>query len=68
MPNPFENDNEEYIVLVNHEGQYSLWPAFKAIPKGWTSVGPQGKREVCLGWVEANWVDMRPKSLVASEE
>ena len=28
MTNPFENDNYTYKVLINEEGQYSLWPAF----------------------------------------
>ena len=45
MTNPFENENGEFIVLVNHEGQYSLWPTFKEIPAGWSAVGPKGKRK-----------------------
>ncbi|MEU6919494.1 MbtH family NRPS accessory protein, partial [Streptomyces sp. NPDC002285] len=27
MANPFENDEASYFVLVNDEGQHSLWPA-----------------------------------------
>jgi len=64
MTNPFENENGEFIVLVNHEGQYSLWPTFKEIPAGWSAVGPKGKKKECLDWVEENWTDMRPKSLI----
>ena len=64
MTNPFENENAEYLVLVNHEGQYSLWPGFRDIPAGWTQTGPRGKRQECLDWIEANWTDMRPRSLV----
>ncbi|MFE1841847.1 MbtH family NRPS accessory protein, partial [Streptomyces sviceus] len=26
MANPFENDEASYFVLVNDEGQHSLWP------------------------------------------
>lgn len=63
MTNPFENEDGEYLVLVNHEEQYSLWPAFRDIPAGWTAVGPRGKRKECLDWIEATWTDMRPKSL-----
>ena len=55
MTNPFENENGEFIVLVNHEGQYSLWPTFKEIPAGWSAAGPRGKKKECLDWVEANW-------------
>jgi len=54
MTNPFENENGEYLVLVNHEEQYSLWPAFREIPAGWKAVGPRGKRRECLDWIEAN--------------
>jgi MbtH protein len=66
MTNPFENENGEYLVLVNHEGQYSLWPGFREIPAGWTAVGPCGKRKECLEWIEANWTDMRPRSLAVA--
>ena len=63
MTNPFENDEGEYLVLVNHEEQYSLWPSFREVPVGWTAVGPRGGRKECLDWIEENWTDMRPKSL-----
>jgi uncharacterized protein YbdZ (MbtH family) len=63
MTNPFEDENAEYLVLVNDEEQYSLWPAFLDIPAGWTARGPQGKRHECLDWIEQSWTDMRPKSL-----
>jgi MbtH protein len=68
MPNPFENDRGDYLVLINEEGQYSLWPAFLDIPIGWKATGPQGKRTVCLAWIDQNWTDMRPLSLVRHME
>jgi uncharacterized protein YbdZ (MbtH family) len=68
MTNPFEDENREYLVLVNEEEQYSLWPAFRDIPAGWSAAGPRGKRKECLDWIEANWTDMRPKSLVKAIE
>jgi uncharacterized protein YbdZ (MbtH family) len=64
MQNPFEDENGEYVILLNGENQYSLWPGFREIPQGWNSVGPRGKRKDCLDWIEKNWSDMRPKSLV----
>lgn len=63
MTNPFEDENAEYLVLINDEEQYSLWPAFRDIPAGWTATGPRGKRRECLDWIDKNWTDMRPKSL-----
>ena len=67
MSNPFENEEAEYLVLMNDEGQCSLWPGTREIPSGWTAVGPRGKRQDCLDWVDANWTDMRPKSLAAAQ-
>lgn len=64
MANPFESDEIDYRVLVNAEGQHSLWPAFREIPAGWSAVGPTGPRQGCLDWIEANWTDMRPKSVI----
>ncbi|MFG3497210.1 MbtH family protein [Streptomyces sp. NPDC047928] len=64
MSNPFENDESSYLVLVNQEGQHSLWPAFADVPPGWeTAFGPRPRQE-CLTFVENSWTDMRPKSLI----
>ena len=68
MKNPFDDEEGEFLVLVNDEGQYSLWPAFCDVPAGWTTVGPRGPRQECLDYVEANWTDMRPKSLIRQME
>jgi len=68
MVNPFEDDNQEFCVLINDEGQYSLWPTFKKIPKGWTAVGPQGARKDCVAYIQANWTDLRPRSLIKQME
>ncbi|MGH3776457.1 MAG: MbtH family protein [Pseudonocardiaceae bacterium] len=66
--NPFDDENATFSALINSEGQYSLWPTFAPIPEGWTVThGPAGRRE-CLDHIEANWTDMRPKSLVAQME
>ena len=64
MTNPFEDAGGEYHVLVNDEGQHSLWPAFAEVPAGWTPVFAVDTREACLDYVERNWTDLRPKSLV----
>ncbi|MEU9197825.1 MbtH family protein [Streptomyces hundungensis] len=64
MANPFENDEASYYVLVNDEGQHSLWPAFAEIPAGWKTVHGEDSRTACLEYVEHNWTDMRPLSLV----
>ena len=63
MANPFESETEEFRVLVNAEGQYSLWPSFRELPRGWIATGCSGARQVCLEWIDAHWTDMRPKSV-----
>lgn len=65
MANPFEDSEATYLVLVNDEGQHSLWPAFAQVPAGWSSVHGPTDRDACLAYVEENWTDMRPRSLVA---
>jgi MbtH protein len=64
MADFFDDEDGEYLVLINHEGQYSLWRTFKDVPAGWTAVGPRGPRQECLAYIEENWTDMRPRSLV----
>jgi MbtH protein len=53
----------DYMVVVNHEEQYSVWPAGREPPAGWRLVVQTGSRDGCLAWIDANWTDMRPLSL-----
>ncbi|MEV7184254.1 MbtH family protein [Kitasatospora sp. NPDC058063] len=64
--NPFEDDSASYYVLVNEENQHSLWPVFAEVPAGWTVVHGQAGRQECLDYVNENWIDMRPRSLVTA--
>ena len=63
MTNPFEDQDGTYLVLVNAERQHSLWSAAIDVPAGWTTAFGPAARQDCLDHVEANWTDMRPKSL-----
>jgi MbtH protein len=64
VTNPFEDENGTYHVLVNDEGQHSLWPSFIEVPQGWTIVHKSDSRAACLEFINKNWTDMRPKSLI----
>lgn len=64
MANPFEDPDADYLVLVNDENQHSLWPTFVDVPAGWTTVFGKAPRQECLDYIEQNWTDMRPKSLI----
>ena len=54
---------ELHTVLVNDEGQYSLWNAATVVPSGWHAVRASEPKEDCLRYIEENWTDMRPLSL-----
>lgn len=68
MTNPFDDENGRFLVLVNDENQHSLWPTFADVPAGWTKVFGEDTREACLAYVEENWTDLRPKSLIEAME
>ncbi|AUH50746.1 MbtH family protein [Chromobacterium sp. ATCC 53434] len=53
----------KYLVVVNHEEQYSIWPDYREIPVGWRSAGVSGSEKECLDHIEKTWTDMRPLSL-----
>lgn len=60
------NDREDttiYKAVVNHEEQYSIWPADRELPLGWNDAGKQGLKAEVLAWIEEVWTDMRPLSL-----
>ena len=63
MSSEHPENAQSYKVVVNHEGQYSLWPADRENPAGWTDAGKSGSKPECLAFVEEVWTDMRPLSL-----
>jgi len=56
-------DGDEFAVLINDEGQHSLWPSAQPVPEGWVRIGPIGPKAECLAFIEESWTDMRPISL-----
>jgi MbtH protein len=61
----FDNEDEPatYKVVVNDEEQYSIWPADREIPLGWSDAGKSGGKAECLEHINQVWTDMRPLSL-----
>ncbi len=57
--------SRQYSVVVNGEGQYSIWPADSLPPSGWQRVGSPRPKSECLSEIETVWTDMRPASLRA---
>ena len=58
-----KEDNTIYKVVVNHEEQYSIWPAYRENPLGWKDAGKSGTKAECLEYIKEVWTDMRPLNL-----
>ena len=58
-----KEDTTIYKVVMNHEEQYSIWPAYKENALGWNDVGKSGLKAECLSYIKEVWTDMRPLSL-----
>lgn len=63
MSNDDSTDNTTYLVVINDEEQYSIWPDYRELPPGWRAEGKSGDKAACLQHIEEVWVDMRPLSL-----
>ena len=58
-----KEDNAVDKVMVNHEEQYSLWPAEQESPLGWKNETKLGPKAVCVAHVEEVGTGKRPLSL-----
>jgi len=65
-----EQEAEVYNVVVNEEGQYSIWRdnLHMKVPKGWRFAGKTGPKSECLSYIKDVWTDMRPLSLQKAME
>jgi len=63
MNDDIDDDSVEFLVVVNDEEQYSIWPAYRALPAGWRAAGVSGQRQRCLDHIDEVWRDIRPLSL-----
>ena len=52
-----------FVVLINVEEQYGLYPAGADLPDGWTPTGFEGSEADCMSYVDAEWTDLRPRTL-----
>lgn len=58
-----KDDTTMYKVVINHEEQYSIWPAERENPLGWRDDGKSGTRMECLSYIQEVWTDLRPLSI-----
>jgi MbtH protein len=55
--------SQQFKVVINHEEQYSIWPADRENPLGWKDAGKRGDQTACLKFIEEVWTDLRPAQL-----
>lgn len=66
--NPFDDVDGTFHVLVNDEGQYSLWPDFAAVPAGWRQELGSVSHAAATAHVEARWTTLSPRGLAARHD
>jgi MbtH protein len=64
---PFSDEERDYLVLTNHQAEYSLWPAGLPVPDGWNAVHGPGQRAACARYVDQNWTALRPPADVKGD-
>lgn len=65
------NQNEDaiiYKVVVNLQGQYSIWPLQRNNPPGWKTVDKSGTEEECMAFIEFTWTHMEPLKVKLESE
>jgi MbtH protein len=58
----FDDESQEFDVVVNAEEQYSLWPSGRELPAGWRLAGFRGLKSDCLAHIDTVWTDITPLS------
>lgn len=56
-------NDELYVVVRNHEHQYSIWAAEREVPTGWNVQAHAATKDQCLEYIRKHWTDMTPLSL-----
>ena len=54
-----------YVVIINDEEQYMIWPREEYVPEDWHLAGAGGSYIDCYTHIKKVWTDMRPLSLRA---
>jgi MbtH protein len=61
--NSITDTEQTFVVVVNDEEQYSIWPERRELPAGWRAINKTGSKQDCLNYIKEVWTDMRPASL-----
>ena len=55
--------NAAYKIIINAEGQYSIWQKDIESSPGWRDAGIFGTEKECADYIKKTWTDLRPLSL-----
>jgi MbtH protein len=58
----FDDESQEFDVVMNAEEQYSIWPAGRELPAGWRLAGFRGLKSDCLAHIDTVWTEITPLS------
>ena len=58
-----DSTTRAWEVVVNAEGQHSIWPVGKTLPAGWSLTGFRASKPACLAHIGETWPDIRPRSV-----
>ncbi|MBC3915872.1 MbtH family NRPS accessory protein [Undibacterium sp. CY18W] len=59
-----DQTDDQYDVVTNVHGHYSIWPSGKELPLGWHQSGFSGSREDSLHYISEVWIDAHPRALL----
>ncbi|MGU3778865.1 MbtH family NRPS accessory protein [Burkholderia metallica] len=45
------DDREQYRVVVNAAGEYSIWSIRHPLPEGWVTTGFEGVQAICCQYI-----------------
>lgn len=64
MQSIFDSDREDFFILMNGQGFYSIWPSKADLPDNWFLIdGACRSQKDCLDKIEQIWDSRKQKSL-----
>ncbi|MEO8807066.1 MAG: MbtH family NRPS accessory protein [Burkholderiaceae bacterium] len=54
-------------LIINDQEQFAVWPATRAVPRGWRPVGRTGTRESLADYLREILVETLPAPLLRSD-
>lgn len=56
----FGDESGTFNVVVNDQGQMSIWPSDRENALGWRDEGFKGTKPECLAHIDEVWLDLCP--------